>query len=444
MADKFFQADNVPAFVVNRATRQHMKTYIFFFGRIFIAWLLAFIAFNILLNAVDFSYFYWLHWIGDFAFWIGLFLLFIAGASHIHRVRMIAGSIDRSKLSNRHQRQIEIPFDTDTAFAILESCMRELPVHEEIKVNRDQLRIRARIKPVDPENENVSLWKKCYLKMGLAKFNHVIADAVASNDTLSVSLLCEPEGASWADWFFPDEGTNLQNAETVTRAISRSIAEHRRWEQASTKETVTEKELAVAKLNLLHAQVEPHFLYNTLGSAKYLIGSDPVRAESMLDNLILYLRNSLPRSEDAPATLGEEVERARAYLDILKIRMGERLQVNIDLPADLASIPFPTMMLQTLVENSINHGLEPKSGGGTIWITARANLAPESNMITVTVADDGNGFDSGTSGTGIGLKNVRERLKLAYGGAATFSIITNFPNGVAASITVPVAGPGAA
>ncbi|MEO6172750.1 MAG: histidine kinase [Arenimonas sp.] len=420
-----------------------MKTYISFFGRIMLAWLLAFIAFNIFINATDFSYFFWLSWLGNLVFWVGLFLLLIAGASHIHRVRMIAGNIDDGKLRNRHQRQIEIPFDTHTAFAILESSIRELPVHEEVKVNRDQLRIRARIQPIDPENENVSLWKKFYLKMGLAKFNHVIANASTTNDTMSVSLSCEPEGASWADWFFPDEGANLQNAETVTRAISRQIADHRRWEKAETKETVTEKELAVAKLNLLHAQVEPHFLYNTLGSAKYLISSDPVRAESMLDNLILYLRNSLPRTEDTPSTLGEEIERTRAYLDILKIRMGERLQVRIDLPETLKNVPFPSMMLQTLVENAINHGLEPKSGGGTIWINAREDQTTANNVITVTVADDGNGFGfgSGTSGTGIGLKNVRERLKLAYGNDANFSIVTNFPNGVAASITVPANGP---
>ncbi len=234
-----------------------------------------------------------------------------------------------------------------------------------------------------------------------------------------------------------DDGTNLENAEAITRAISRRIAERRRNEQATVKETVTEKELAVAKLGLLHAQVEPHFLYNTLGSAKYLIKSDPVRAEEMLDNLILYLRHSLPRTEDSLSTLAEELERARAYLDILQIRMGARLRTQVEVPDELKSVPFPTMMLQTLVENSIKHGLEPKSGGGTIWILARAN----EHGVAVTVADDGRGFSTETAGTGIGLKNVRERLKLAYGGDASFSIVANFPTGIAATITVPISGP---
>jgi len=254
-------------------------------------------------------------------------------------------------------------------------------------------------------------------------------------------LICEPEGVAWLDALSPDEGNNLQNIEAVTRPIAQRAAAYRRGEQAANTETVVEKELAVAKLSLLHAQVEPHFLYNTLGSAKYLIASDPARAEAMLDNLILYLRHSLPRTEDAASTLGDEIVRTRAYLDILKIRMDERLQVSIDLPEDLAAVPFPTMMLQTLAENAINHGLEPKTGGGRIWITARKDI--DGDSITVTVADDGIGFGGDTSGTGIGLKNIRERLKLAYGSAASFTIIANFPEGVAASINVPLAGPAA-
>ena len=414
-----------------------MKTNIFFFGRIIIAWLLMFIAISIFFNMtgldrlMDFVVFF---------FWVALVLLLLAAASHLHHVQLIGGDVDLAKLKNRHRRQIEIPFEEEIALPLLEACIRELAGIENLKTSPDGKRLQGRIIASEGDKRDDSLWKKAYQSFGLERHNHIVAIVTPTNGSVSVNLFCGPVGAAWADSFFLDEGTNLQNAETITRGISRHIADYRRGEQASTKETVTEKELAVAKLSLLHAQVEPHFLYNTLGSAKYLIGSDPVRAESMLDNLILYLRHSLPRSEDAPSTLGEEVERTRAYLDILKIRMGERLQVNIEVPQALLGIPFPTMMLQTLVENSINHGLEPKSGGGTIWISARPDPTSAS-LITVTVADDGNGFGSATSGTGIGLKNVRERLKLAYGGAAMFSIVTNFPNGVAASISVPAAGP---
>lgn len=414
-----------------------MKTNIFFFGRIILAWLLMFIASSIFFNMTG------LDFVMDLVvilFWVALVLLLLAAASHLHHVQLIDGDVDLGKLKNRHRRQIEIPFEEEIALPMLKACIHELPAIENLKMSPDGKRMEARVLASQNDKRDDSLWKKAYQKLGFERHNHIVTNATIVNGSVSVSLFCGPDGAAWADSFFLDEGTNLQNAETVTRAISRRIAEYRRGEQASTKETVTEKELAVAKLNLLHAQVEPHFLYNTLGSAKYLISSDPVSAEAMLDNLILYLRHSLPRSEDTASTLGEEVERTRAYLDILKIRMGERLQVNIEVPQALQSIPFPTMMLQTLVENSINHGLEPKSGGGNIWISARADQS-SANLVTVTVADDGNGFGSGTSGTGIGLKNVRERLKLAYGGAASFSIVTNFPNGVAASISVPAAGP---
>ena len=201
--------------------------------------------------------------------------------------------------------------------------------------------------------------------------------------------------------------------------------------------TTTEKELAVAKLSLLHAQVEPHFLYNTLASAQLLTRSDPARADQMLGNLIVYLRHSLPRTEESMSTVGEELERTRAYLEILKIRMGDRLMLQIQVPDPLRAAPFPPMMLQTLAENAIKHGLEPVPGGGTIWIFARE----ADGKVGLTVADDGRGFSKDGGGTGIGLKNVRERLKLAYGDAASFSIVANFPRGVAATITVPTAGP---
>src|SRR6185436_62290 len=156
--------------------------------------------------------------------------------------------------------------------------------------------------------------------------------------------------------------------------------------------------------------------------------------------LIAYLRASMPRTGNSLATLGEELERAQAYLEIMRIRMGDRLNVQIQVPEVLKRTPLPPMMLQTLVENAIKHGLEPLPGGGTIWILVRETQG----RISLTVADDGRGFSEDGGGTGIGLKNVRERLRLAYGDAAMFSIVANFPKGVAATISVPAAGPEAA
>jgi LytS/YehU family sensor histidine kinase len=213
----------------------------------------------------------------------------------------------------------------------------------------------------------------------------------------------------------------------------RRIAERRHGEESAARATASDKELAEARLSMLHAQVEPHFLYNTLASAQLLTRSDPPKADRMLGHLIMYLRKSIPRTEQSMSTLGEELERAQAYLEILRIRMGDRIAVQIQVPEPLKATPFPPMMLQTLVENAIKHGLEPVPGGGTIWILARE----AQGRVSVTVADDGRGFSEDGGGTGIGLKNVRERLQLAYGEAGVLSIVANFPKGVAATILVP-------
>jgi hypothetical protein len=338
------------------------------------------------------------------------------------RVRFISDSVDKSTLASRHRRQIEIPFPPDEAFAFVDAAIRELPYVESVESTRDSLQIRARVKRMDPY---MSGKKGRRLARGIA--------GARPNQVLATVAPGEPEGGAWLDWFTVDDGTNLENLEAITRAITQRIAERRKGEEASAQQSATEKELTVAKLSLLHAQVEPHFLYNTLASAQVLTRSDPSKADLMLGNLITYLRRSLPRTEEAPATLGEELERARAYLEILRIRMGDRLALQIQVPDALKSVPLPTMMLQTLVENAIKHGLEPLPGGGTVWILARA----VGDKVAITVADDGRGFSEEGGGTGIGLRNVRERLRLGYGDAASFSIVTNFPRGVAATITIP-------
>jgi len=254
----------------------------------------------------------------------------------------------------------------------------------------------------------------------------------------SVTLISEPEGGAWRDWLTVDDGAKLDAIEATTRAITRRVSERRKVEEAQARETASEKELGIAKLSLLQAQVEPHFLYNTLANAQVLTRSDPAKADRMIGNLIAYLRHSLPRADAGFSTVGEELDSTRAYLEILRIRMGERLAVQIQVPDALKAVPLPPMMLQTLAENAIKHGLEPLPGGGTVWILARE----AGDKASLTVADDGRGFSEDSTGTGIGLKNLRERLRLAYGDAAAFTIAANFPRGVAATITVPRAGPG--
>lgn len=359
----------------------------------------------------------------------------ITGAfSHIRRVRLVAGRVDGETLGNRQRRQVEIPFEAGEAFDLLDAAIRELPGVAHVESARDSLQVRAKVARPDTYGEQ-SFGRLNPLSWFGTPRNQILATVTPGHDSGSVTLICEPESAAWSDWFRVDEGTNLENAEAVTRAITRRVAERRRNEKAAAAQTAVEKELTVAKLSLLHAQVEPHFLYNTLASAQLLTRSDPARADEMLGHLIQYLRHSLPRTQDETSTLGAELERAMAYLEILKIRMGPRLEVQVDVPEALRATPLPPMMLQTLVENAIKHGLEPRTGGGTVWIRARNS----DDGVAITVADDGDGFNAGTGGTGIGLKNVRERLQLRHGERAALAVVANFPAGVAATITVPAA-----
>lgn len=203
---------------------------------------------------------------------------------------------------------------------------------------------------------------------------------------------------------------------------------------ATAAEEGLKRQLAEAQLKTMQAQVEPHFLFNTLASVDYLIETDPARASSMQKHLIQYLRAALPQMREGSTTLGKELALCRSYLEILKVRMEDRLQFAIGVPQGLASAQFPPMMLQSLVENAIKHGLEPKSEGGTLTLTA--DIAD--GKLRVSVADTGLGFGAAdTAGTGLGLTNLRERLAALYGGSARLSLQANTPSGTLATIEVP-------
>jgi signal transduction histidine kinase len=207
------------------------------------------------------------------------------------------------------------------------------------------------------------------------------------------------------------------------------------------------RQVIEARMAAMQAQVEPHFLFNTLASIDHLIETDPARASQMQKNLIALLRASMPTMRDTadggPRDLGREIAVVRPYVEILKVRMEERLVANIDVPEGLMSAEFPAMMIQTLVENSIRHGLEPKAEGGSLSVKAEI----VHGKLQVTVADTGVGFgNGGTSGTGVGLANIRERLQLLHGDKATLTVSANQPSGTVVTITVPyrtVNAPGA-
>ena len=203
---------------------------------------------------------------------------------------------------------------------------------------------------------------------------------------------------------------------------------------ATAAEEGLKRQLAEAQLKMMQAQVEPHFLFNTLASVDYLIETDPARASTMQKNLIQYLRAALPQMREGSTTLGKELALVRSYLEILKVRMEDRLQFAVTVPQGLMSAQFPPMILQSLVENAIKHALEPKPEGGSITVTA--DIA--NGSLRVTVADTGLGFGAaGKPGTGVGLANVRERLAALYAGRARFTIEANSPSGTIATVEVP-------
>ena len=190
-----------------------------------------------------------------------------------------------------------------------------------------------------------------------------------------------------------------------------------------------------AQLRSLQAQIEPHFLFNTLANVVSLIDGAPDKARRMLERLIDLLRASLAASRSERTTLGHECALVGAYLDILRIRMGERLQYAIDLPAELAEATVPPLSLQPLVENAIKHGLEPKLAGGTVSVRARA----VDGALQVDVEDDGLGFDD-QNGIGVGLANLRERLGAAYGERARVVVSDRAP-GTCVRLTIPLETP---
>ena len=194
-------------------------------------------------------------------------------------------------------------------------------------------------------------------------------------------------------------------------------------------------ELDRARLQLLRSQIEPHFLFNTLANVRSLARIDRRAAVEMLDNLMRYLAAALPKLRKEVSPLAEEMQLIDAYLSIFRMRMGARLAYEVTLPPDLAPLRVPTMMLLTLVENALKHGINPAVEGGFVRVSAGRS----GSTLMLKVADSGHGISAGFGfGTGTGLANLRLRLMMHYGEAAGLSISHAEPRGVVATISLPI------
>jgi signal transduction histidine kinase len=194
--------------------------------------------------------------------------------------------------------------------------------------------------------------------------------------------------------------------------------------------------LAEARLRALQAQIEPHFLYNTLANVLSLIDTQPAQASHMLGRFIDYLRASLTASRAEHATLGAELDLAAAYLDVLAVRMGARLRYRIEADCAARAVRIAPMLLQPIVENAVMHGLEPKVDGGAIVVRARL----DGQAVRIEVADSGAGLTAKPArpGGGVGLANLRARLRSLYGHGAEVQLLENQPCGVLVRVLLPL------
>jgi signal transduction histidine kinase len=194
-----------------------------------------------------------------------------------------------------------------------------------------------------------------------------------------------------------------------------------------------ERKASDARLRLLQAQVEPHFLFNTLANIRELVDSGSPRASAVLESLIAYLRAAVPRLHEPATTLRQELELVRAYLDVMHMRMPDRLEFTLHVDDSVLSLHFPPMALLTLVENAVRHGIDPSERGGRIEV----RIVEQAQRCLAQVIDDGVGMHDSIDNLGTGLSTLRERLRLVFGDAAQLRLVQAVPHGVSAELEFP-------
>jgi LytS/YehU family sensor histidine kinase len=194
-----------------------------------------------------------------------------------------------------------------------------------------------------------------------------------------------------------------------------------------------------ARFRLLQAQVEPHFLFNTLANVQALVEAGAPQAANVLRSLIAYLRAAVPRIHEPATTVAQELQLVRAYLDVMHMRMPDRLSFRIQVDENMQALQCPPMTLLTLVENAVRHGIDPSESGGSIDIHVQLRAA----RCLMRVTDTGVGLQSMSRGLGTGLAALRERLLLAFGGDAQLDLIDIAPHGVRAELSFPARTAGA-
>jgi signal transduction histidine kinase len=247
-----------------------------------------------------------------------------------------------------------------------------------------------------------------------------------------ISAVLKP-GRVWGGVMIASIGLVLSLLAAITAGVRQRLAEARATElQFALERSRLEKQAVDARLALLQSQIEPHFLFNTLANVQALVETGSPLAADVLKSLIAYLRAAMPRLQAGPATLAQELALVHAYLDLMQMRMPDRLQFEVDADPLLLPRSFPPMAVLTLVENAVRHGIDPLERGGRISVSATR----EGGSWQVRVCDNGAGMDP-RSRPGTGLANLRERLHGVYGPAASLILEEQIPQGLCARIVVP-------
>jgi len=271
-------------------------------------------------------------------------------------------------------------------------------------------------------------WKRMLIAVPIA-----VVGGYLSGQALSMRILFGPD--------FNVAPTGAQNtlgylllSLAVGAATTYYFMSRERLAQEIRRADVASHQATEARLRLLESQLEPHMLFNTLSNLRVLMGIDAVRAQTMLDHMTDYLRATLRASQASTHPLATEYARLNDYLELIALRMGPRLQFELNLPEELATIPVPALLLQPLVENSIRHGLEPTVAGGHVRVSA----CKDGSQLHINVHDNGVGFNPADNEQGYGLQHIRERLQTLYGNHAGLSFELPAGGGTLAHITLPI------
>jgi hypothetical protein len=277
------------------------------------------------------------------------------------------------------------------------------------------------------------VWASGYLEEAFKKTGRVVAEVKPPKLSPFAEAVSATIDATIAILIYGSLGGGLS-----LRAYFRELGRWQESQRAMTLATLqAEKQRTELRLGVLQAQVEPHFLFNTLASVRALVRQDPGQAEATLDALVDYLRASIPRLRDAEAaldsTLGQQLELCVSYLELMRLRTAGRLRHAVEIDPTLRDVPFPPLLLISLVENAVKHGIEPRPGPGMVTLTAER----DGDALRVRVIDDGLGLQPGVGG-GLGLANVRAQLAARYGDGAGCVLRSHPPQGVCAELRIPM------